>query len=143
DKMKQKLFPLAAVVTPNIPEAEKLAGMEIDSIQKAEDAARRIHDLGPRNVLITGGHLDSDRGTDLLYDGSAIRTFSGEWIETKNTHGTGCTYSAAITAGLAKGWDLEKSIKEAKRYMTGGLRNSLSIGGGHGPMDHFYFLGEN
>lgn len=143
DKMKTALFPLAKIVTPNIHEAEQLSGMAIASIKDAEKAARRIRDLGPRNVLITGGHLKSAPATDLFYDGVKFIPFPGEFIKTKTTHGTGCTYSAAITANLAKGFPLEKSIEEAKRYITGAIRNGLSIGGGHGPTHHFYFLAES
>jgi len=140
DRMKRNLFPLAAVVTPNTHEAERLAEMKIDTIDDIKEAARRIHGLGCRSVLITGGHFAAAPATDLLFDGKTFTTIPGEFIETRNTHGTGCTYSAAITAQLAKGRPLEEAVKAAKRYVTEAIRNGLSIGHGHGPTHHFYFL---
>jgi hydroxymethylpyrimidine/phosphomethylpyrimidine kinase len=140
EKMKRDLFPLATVVTPNIHESERLAGMPIKTIDDARQAAARIHGFGCRAVLVKGGHLESNPATDVLYDGDDYIAIPGEWIETQNTHGTGCTYSAAITAQLAKGKPLKESVLAAKRYITEAIRNGLSIGHGHGPTHHFYFL---
>ena len=139
-QMTQTLFPLAILVTPNIPEAEHLAGMKIMTIDDVNEAARRIHTLGCQNVLIKGGHLNISPAIDLLYDGSTFTTFHGEFIDAQNTHGTGCTYSAAITAQLAKGRSLPDAIMIAKRYITEAIRHSLPLGGGTGPTHHFYAL---
>lgn len=139
--VKERLFPLAALVTPNIHEAQLLADMEIGSLNDAKDAARKIYDFGPRAVLVKGGHLKGHPGAaDLLFDGQEETLFEAEWIDTKNTHGTGCTYSAAIAAQLALGNVLKESVGKAKVYITEAIRYSLSIGRGHGPTNHFYFL---
>ena len=140
DQIKQGLFPLASLVTPNIHEAERLAEMSIASMEDTREAARRIHGLGPGAVLIKGGHLKAHPATDVLYDGNAFTIFKGEFIDTPNTHGTGCTYSAAIVAYLARGKSLEDAIQSAKRYITEAIRHGLSIGHGHGPTHHFFHL---
>jgi hydroxymethylpyrimidine/phosphomethylpyrimidine kinase len=137
---KRSLLPLADVVTPNIHEAERLAEMTISSLDGVKEAARRIHGLGCRTVLIKGGHLPASPATDVLYDGKDFTTVPGEFIDTKNTHGTGCTYSAAIAAHLALGKDLVSAVRAAKAYTTEAIRHSLSIGHGQGPTNHFYFL---
>lgn len=142
--VKERLFPLAALVTPNIHEAQLLADMEIESLKYAKDAARKIFDFGPRAVLVKGGHLEGHPGAvDLLFDGQEETLFEAERIDTKNTHGTGCTYSAAIAAQLALGNELKESVGKAKVYITEAIRYSLSIGRGHGPTNHFYFLNKN
>jgi hydroxymethylpyrimidine/phosphomethylpyrimidine kinase len=138
--MKTELFPLAALVTPNVHEAEILTGMKIRTVAEAEEAARKIHPLGCRAVLIKGGHLLEERGCDLLFDGSGTILFRADFIESQNTHGTGCTYSAAIAAQMASGKRLKQAVQEAKAYVTEAIRHGLSIGHGHGPTDHFYFL---
>jgi hydroxymethylpyrimidine/phosphomethylpyrimidine kinase len=138
--MKTELFPLAALVTPNVYEAELLTGAKIRTVAEAEEAARKIHLLGCRAVLVKGGHLLEERGCDLLFDGSEITPFRSDFIESQNTHGTGCTYSAAIAAQIASGKKLKQAVKEAKAYVTEAIRHGLSIGHGHGPTDHFYFL---
>ncbi len=140
EQVKQDLLPLATVVTPNIHEAQRLAEMTITTLDDVKEAARRIHRLGCKAVLIKGGHLIASPATDLLYDGKTFTVISGEFIETQNTHGTGCTYSAAITAHLALGKDLISAIHAAKVYITEAIRHSLSIGHGQGPTNHFYFL---
>jgi len=139
-RMTQSLFPLATLVTPNIDEAAFLAEMKITTLSDVQEAARRIHRLGCDNVLIKGGHLAISPATDLLYDGNSFTTFDGEFIDTPNTHGTGCTYSAAITAQLAKGKSIKDSVTIAKEYITEAIRHSFAIGHGHGPTHHFYFL---
>ena len=140
--LKSQLIPLGLLVTPNIPEAELLAEIEIRSLAEARQAAKRIHALGCPHVLLKGGHLLERPGTDLLYDGRFFRMYQGEFIQTKNTHGTGCTYASAITANLAKGTPLPEAIESAKTYVTEAIRQGLAIGHGHGPTDHFYFISE-
>ena len=141
EALRKSLIPLAALITPNIHEAEHLSGMTIRTEDDARAAARRLHDLGPGAVLVKGGHLDNDQeSVDLLFDGSDFETFRAPRINTPHTHGTGCTYASAIAANLAKGQDLLQSIREAKKYVTEAIRAGLAIGGGHGPTDHFYFL---
>jgi len=96
--------------------------------------------LGPKNVLIKGGHILSEQAVDLLYDGKTFKEFKAERIDTKNTHGTGCTLSSAIAAGLAQGKEVEEAIDTAKRYITLAIKNSLPIGHGHGPLNHLVYL---
>ena len=134
-----KLLPAATVVTPNIPEAEVICQMNIRTLQDMEIAARKIFDMGPRNVLLKGGHLEGD-STDILYDGKSYRYFSSPRVNTINTHGTGCTLSSAITANLALEYSLEQSVSMAKEYITTAIRHALAIGRGVGPTHHFYTL---
>lgn len=133
--LKQELLPLASIVTPNIPEAEIIADMAISSDEDMREAAKRIHAFGPGIVIVKGGHLKGP-AVDLVYDGSAFLPIEGERIDTRNTHGTGCTFSAAITAFLARGLPPLESIQLAKRYLDAALRNSVSIGEGHSPVNH-------
>lgn len=142
DHLRIELIPLALVVTPNVHEAERLAGRTITSLADARQAAKIIHKLGCRNVLIKGGHLISEKGTDLLYDGRFFTLYKGEFIETPHTHGTGCTYASAIAAQLAKGKPLPDAVQAAKTYITEAIRHALAIGHGKGPTNPFYFLGE-
>ncbi|MFZ5863906.1 MAG: bifunctional hydroxymethylpyrimidine kinase/phosphomethylpyrimidine kinase [Nitrospirota bacterium] len=136
------LMPLAEVVTPNVPEAEALTGMRVATIDDARAAARKVHQLGARAVLLKGGHLSEAPGTDVLFDGATWTVIPGEWIDSPHTHGTGCAYSAAITAHLAKGADLVAAVRAAKSYITEAIRHGLAIGHGKGPMDLLYRLGE-
>jgi hydroxymethylpyrimidine/phosphomethylpyrimidine kinase len=140
EALKRELIPLALVVTPNIHEAQHLSGMEIRSLSDARQAAKAIHRLGCRCVLIKGGHLLAEKGTDLLYDGRFFSIYKGEFIETPHTHGTGCTYASAIAAQLARGKPLPDAVQTAKTYITEAIRHSLAIGHGRGPTNHFYFL---
>ena len=140
ESFKRHLIPLAYVVTPNIYEAERLTGLTIRSLADARRAAKALHQLGCRHVLIKGGHLFERPATDLLYDGRFFRVYRGEWIDTPHTHGTGCTYAAALSAHLALGKSLPDAVDAAKRYVTGAIRHGLAIGRGHGPTHHFYFL---
>lgn len=135
----ENLFPLATIVTPNIPEAELIAGMKIRNFIDMEEAAARIFRLGPKNVLLKGGHLH-DQATDIFFDGDKYQHFQGVRICTKHTHGTGCTLAAAIAANLAKGMELPAAIKQAKEYLTIAITHSLAIGKGIGPTNHFYDL---
>ncbi len=138
--LKSELFPLATVITPNVYEAELLAECEIKTIDNAKGAAQAIHGYGCQSVLVKGGHLLGEQSTDVLYVDGDFTLFEAERIETKNTHGTGCTYSAAIATHLGLGKDLKTAVQSAKDYITNAIRYSLDIGGGHGPTNHFYFL---
>jgi hydroxymethylpyrimidine/phosphomethylpyrimidine kinase len=129
------LLPLAAVLTPNLPEAEVLVGRQLESDEDIRQAARDILDLGPRAVVMKGGHRQGD-ATDVFFDGHSFHTFSAPRIETPNTHGTGCTFSAAITAGLARGMDVLDAVGAAKHYLTEAIRHSQPLGSGHGPVAH-------
>lgn len=140
DTVKTKLLPLALVVTPNVHEAQQLAGIEITSLADARRAAKVIHQFGCKHVLIKGGHLLAERATDLLYDGRFFNVLKGEFIETRHTHGTGCTFASALAAHLARGQSVLDSAQAAKTYVTEAIRHGLAIGHGQGPTDHFYFL---
>jgi hydroxymethylpyrimidine/phosphomethylpyrimidine kinase len=135
--LRAKLLPLALVVTPNLPEAEVLAGITIATDRDREEAARRIHALGPRIVVIKGGHRDGSPD-DLVYDGETFTLIEGKRVDTKNTHGTGCTFSAAIAANLANGLEPLPAIRAAKEYITAALEASYAIGSGHSPVNHFF-----
>lgn len=139
DTLIQRLIPLAYVVTPNLPEAEVITGLTIKDLPSMEQAARMIYQMGAKNVLIKGGHLEDD-ATDLLFDGEKITLLHSDRIETKNTHGTGCTLSSAIAANLAKGKSVEEAVRIAKAYITVAIKHSLEIGKGVGPTNHFYEL---
>lgn len=138
----QRIIPLADVLTPNIPEAEKIVGMKISSVADMENAAHRICCMGAKTVVIKGGHAVGN-ALDVLFDGSKFCHFETTRIDTKNTHGTGCTFSSAIASGLAKGLDVQEAVREAKGYVTTAIRHSLSIGKGNGPTHHFYDLYQN
>lgn len=140
ESVKTALLPLALVVTPNVLEAERLSGIRIQSLADARQAAKGIHKLGCKNVLIKGGHLLAEKGTDLLYDGRFFHVLKGEYIDTPHTHGTGCTFASAIAAQLAKGSALPEAVQTAKAYTTEAIRHGLALGHGKGPTDHFYFL---
>lgn len=131
-----EIVPLAEVITPNLPEAEVLSGMEINSKDEMKKAAKIIHHKGARNILVKGGHREGD-AVDILFDGKEFTEFFTEKISTKNTHGTGCTYSAAIAANLAMGKNMKEAIAISKKYITEAIRNSLNLGHGIGPLNHF------
>ncbi len=130
------MLPLAEVVTPNLHEAAALAEMAVESAADMEAAARRILALGPRYVLMKGGHL-KDSATDILWDGRAFTRFEGPRLDSPNTHGTGCTFSAAIAAGLARRRPLVEAIREAKAYVTAAIREGFAVGRGVGALRHF------
>lgn len=134
-----ELLPLAAVVTPNIPEARVLSGLTIESRTDMELAAKKIGDSHGRAVLLKGGHCVSD-ANDLLYANGEMAWFEGKRIDNPNTHGTGCTLSSAIAANLAKGYPLSESVRRAKDYISGALAAMLDLGQGSGPMDHAFLL---
>ena len=133
--LTEKLLPLAFVVTPNLHEAGLLSGMEVVRRSDMEEAARRIKALGPTYVVVKGGHLEED-ACDLLFDGSAFRAYSCRKIDTVCTHGAGCTFSAAITAELAKGETVETAIAHAKAFVTRAISAGFRIGQGHAPLNH-------
>jgi hydroxymethylpyrimidine/phosphomethylpyrimidine kinase len=135
----ERLVPLALVVTPNLPEAETLVGFPIepDDEEAIGRAARRIVEMGARAALVKGGHGKGKESVDLLYSCGRFRSYRASRIETTKTHGTGCTFSAAIAAGLARGLELERAVERAKVYLTAALRRGVAIGKGHGPVDHF------
>ena len=139
--LKEKLLPLATVVTPNIPEAEVLSGMKITSPEDMVTAAEIISKAYHCAVLCKGGHSMND-ANDLLYDGETARWFKGKRIDNPNTHGTGCTLSSAIAANLAKGNNLETAVERAKEYISGALAAMLDLGTGSGPMNHAFDLKE-
>jgi hydroxymethylpyrimidine/phosphomethylpyrimidine kinase len=131
-----RILPLALLVTPNVPEAEALAGIAVATREDMEEAARRIHALGARNVLVKGGHLKGD-AIDVLWNGRAFTAFSAPRIDSGNTHGTGCTLSAAIAAGLALGRPVPDAVREAKAYVTAAIREGFAAGHGVGQLRHF------
>jgi hydroxymethylpyrimidine/phosphomethylpyrimidine kinase len=138
DELKTGLLPRAHVVTPNIPEAEVLTGRRIRSLQDMHDAAAEICDLGPRVVLVKGGHADGPESIDVACLQTSTLELRGPRIGTRNTHGTGCTLSAAIAANLANGLAEEDALREARRYLEGAIRYAPDLGAGHGPLNHFW-----
>lgn len=139
ETLKKELLPLAAVVTPNIPEAEILSGMKIASEADMAQAAARISAMYSCAVLLKGGHSVNDANDLLVSDGQAV-WFYGKRIDNPNTHGTGCTLSSAIAANLAKGFNLKTSVQRAKAYISGALSAMLDLGQGSGPMNHAFAL---
>ena len=135
--LKEELLPVATLVTPNIPEAELLAGITIHSEEEIREAAVKIMNLGTRSVLIKGGHSQGDQAIDLLFDGETFTEFKSERIDSRNTHGTGCTYSAAILSNLIQGCSMIEAIRISKSFVTEAIRNAFSLGKGHGPLNHF------
>ena len=137
--LKEKLLPIADVITPNIPETEVLSGMKISDKNDMEKAAVSIGEKFKCAVLVKGGHSIND-ADDILYSNGKITYFKGKRIDNPNTHGTGCTLSSAIAANLAKGYSLEKSVERAKEYISGALGAMLDLGRGSGPMNHAFDL---
>ena len=134
------LFPLARVVTPNLPEAEALLAKKIADIDAMKIAAREISALGAKMVVVKGGHLGRGNATDVLFDGESFRLLESRRIDTVNTHGTGCTFSSAIAAHMARGDAFFDAVTQAKTYISGAIENALSLGKGCGPTDHFFDL---
>ena len=139
DILKTELFPLASVLTPNIPETEVLTGRLVRSAEDMVEAARQIAETYHCAVLVKGGHKLND-ANDLLYTDGSYRWFNGKRIDNPNTHGTGCTLSSAIASNLAKGLSMEVSVERAKEYMSGALSAMLNLGQGSGPMDHGFAI---
>lgn len=135
DALKRELLPLARVVTPNIPEAERITGMSIRDRAAMVEAARLIRGMGARAVLVKGGHLEG-RALDVLDEGGGVTYFDAERIETTSTHGTGCTLAAAIASCLARGHNVKDAVALAKRYVTEAIRTAPGLGRGHGPINN-------
>jgi hydroxymethylpyrimidine/phosphomethylpyrimidine kinase len=136
--LRSALLPLAHVVTPNIPEAEVLADWPIRTNEDMQAAARRILQCGPHVVLVKGGHASGPESIDVACSRDSIVEIRGPRIDSRNTHGTGCTLSSAIAANLANGLTDEEAIREARRYLEGAIRHAPDIGGGHGPLNHMW-----
>ncbi|MDO4178283.1 MAG: bifunctional hydroxymethylpyrimidine kinase/phosphomethylpyrimidine kinase [Phascolarctobacterium sp.] len=134
-----ELLPLASLVTPNLPEAEAITGMKVEDKASMLEAAKKILAMGPKAVLVKGGHL-TDTADDLLYDGEKEIWFTSERVATKNTHGTGCTLSSSLAANLAKGMSLEEAVKASKAYVTLAIEHGIELGSGCGPTHHFVDL---
>ncbi len=132
----KEILPLATVVTPNIPETAELSGIEVDSIGTMHEAAERIFELGPKNVLVKGGHLSHD-AIDVLYDGHQFSEFFAPRIQTQHTHGTGCTFSAAIATFMAMGDDLPTAIAAAKEFISAAIETAFAVGAGTGPVNPY------
>ncbi len=135
--LRTELLPLAEVVTPNLPEAEVLVGRRIETLDDMREAASALYEMGPRHVVIKGGHRATEP-VDIYFDGKNFIELRAERIQTMHTHGTGCTFSAAITALLARGASVEEAVAGAKRYITGAIRHAPGLGHGHGPVGHFW-----
>ncbi|MFN3597941.1 MAG: bifunctional hydroxymethylpyrimidine kinase/phosphomethylpyrimidine kinase [Rubricoccaceae bacterium] len=143
DALVRRMLPLATLVTPNAHEAEALAGFPVHTLADARRAAEAICALGPAAVLVKGGHLEGEPdAVDLLLDVDGEALFRGPRFDTPHTHGTGCTYAAAIAARLARGEALREAVRVARRYLSEAIRHGLPIGGGHGPTRHFWFAPE-
>jgi hydroxymethylpyrimidine/phosphomethylpyrimidine kinase len=136
---RERLFPLAEVVTPNLPEAEALLGRPVRTLPDMREAARALRALGPRVVVVKGGHLEGD-AVDVVWDGERLEEIGAARIRTPHTHGTGCTYSAAIAARLALGDPPVEAVRAAKAYLTEAIRGAYAVGRGHGPVDHLHPL---
>ena len=136
--LRELLLPLAAVVTPNAPEASVLAGLEVVDDASAREAARRIHALGPSLVIVKGGHLGGERSDDVAFDGDAFEVLPAPRIDTPHTHGTGCTFSAAIAAELARGRSSLEAARAAKAFLHGAIEHTEPLGSGHGPLNHLW-----
>lgn len=142
DTLIKVVIPHADLLTPNIPEAERISNIRIQNSEDMKTAARIIYDMGSKNVLVKGGHAVGD-ALDILYDGIDFYEFKTQRIDTKNTHGTGCTFSSAIASNLALDMTIPEAVKKAKKYITMAIEHSLNIGKGHGPTNHFYDLYRN
>jgi hydroxymethylpyrimidine/phosphomethylpyrimidine kinase len=131
------LLPLAEVVTPNLSEAQVLTGQRIETLDDMRTAAQAIRALGPRHVVVKGGHRVADP-VDVYFDGEHFAELRADYIQTRHTHGTGCTFSAAIAAFIARGLAVDAAIAEAKNYLTEAIRHAPGLGSGHGPVGHFW-----
>tara|TARA_B100000959_G_scaffold39975_1_gene39200 strand:+ start:40081 stop:40878 length:798 start_codon:yes stop_codon:yes gene_type:complete len=136
--LRSFLLPISTVVTPNLPEAERLTGITIKTLEDMKEAALKIIKMGALSVVIKGGHMSGSKLVDVLLHKDKFTFFKRDRINTTHTHGTGCTFSAAIAAGLAKGLSIPDAVKEAEEYIEGCIRASTSLGHGHGPVNHFF-----
>jgi hydroxymethylpyrimidine/phosphomethylpyrimidine kinase len=137
DALRRQLLPRAALVTPNLHEAAALLGENVENEDQMRDAARALRDTGAAAVLIKGGHLTGGEAVDVFYDGTDFMRLAAPRIDTPHTHGTGCTYSAAVVALLARGEPLGQAIRQAKDFITRAIANAPGLGKGHGPLDHW------
>ena len=137
DTLIKTVIPAATLLTPNIPEAEKISGMKITTPEDMQEAAKKIYGMGAVAVLVKGGHYIGD-ARDILFDGREFHTYVEKRIDTKNTHGTGCTLSSAIASYLALGEPLPEAVGKAKAYVTGAIEHALPLGNGCGPTNHFF-----
>jgi len=135
--LAERLLPLARIVTPNVPEAERLTGLPIKNEEDMLAAAERIREMGARAVLLKGGHLDGPEAIDLLLDGGRTSEFRAQRVGTQHTHGTGCVTAAAITSGLALGRSLERSVRDAKQFVLSAIESAPGLGSGSGPLNLF------
>ena len=133
----EELIPMAYVITPNTLEAEEIVGMKINTVEDMREVGQKILELGPKYVLMKGGHLEGD-AVDVLIGKNTFEVYKQERLERKNTHGTGCTLSSAITSHLALGYDIVEAVRLSKEYITEAIRRSFDIGKGVGPVNHFY-----
>jgi len=143
EAVRKLLLPLARVVTPNVAEAEALSGMRITSADTLSEAARRIHKLGARGVVITGGHGSGGTVEDVVFDGNRFETHRVTRVDSRHTHGTGCTFASAVAAGLARGLALPEAAARAQQYVAGAIAHAPGLGHGRGPLDHFWEMRES
>jgi len=136
DALVGRLLPLAALITPNLPEAEVLAGQTIDGVEAMRKVAAKLLDMGPKAVLLKGGHLEGPKVVDVLRTRDGEHLFEDTRIDTRATHGTGCTLASAIAAGLAQGLGMQEAIARARRYLRLAMTHAPGLGGGHGPLNH-------
>ncbi|GAA0603659.1 bifunctional hydroxymethylpyrimidine kinase/phosphomethylpyrimidine kinase [Virgibacillus siamensis] len=135
--LREELLPMTTLITPNIPEAEDIIGWKIEDTEAMQTAAKEIvHTYGAGGALVKGGHLEG-KAIDILYDGENVNSFEAERIDTKHTHGTGCTYSAAITAYISRGETLPEAVEKGKNFVTAAIRDSFPLGHGSGPTNHW------
>ena len=137
DTLINEIVPLSGVVTPNVPEAEKMTGLTINTPEMMREAARMIHRMGCRAVVVKGGHIGAD-ATDILYDGDDFYEYPAARVQTKHTHGTGCTFSSAVASNLAVGLPVPVAVEKAKAYVLSAIQHAPGLGKGHGPTHHFY-----
>ena len=142
DALKNELIRMADVLTPNIPEAEVLTGIEITSVDDMRRAGEYLLNMGPKSVLIKGGHLTDDTLTDILLTGSAVTLYSSPRIKTVHTHGTGCTLASAVAAGIAQGLEVQIATERARKYVFEAIRTAPGLGAGHGPLNHAHTIGK-
>lgn len=131
------LIPMAYIITPNVPEAEEITGIKINYVEDMKIAGEKILEMGPKHVLMKGGHLDGD-AIDILMGKDIYKVYESKRLDRKNTHGTGCTISSAIASHLALGYDIKEAVSLSKKYITEAIKNSFDIGHGVGPVHHFY-----
>lgn len=135
--LRATLLPLAEIITPNLPEAEALLGRSIETLEEMRTAARDLRTLGPRHVVLKGGHRAGEP-IDIYFDGERCIELSAQRVQTRHTHGTGCTFATSLAALLARGWSVERAVAGAKTYVTEAIRQAPGLGRGHGPLEHFW-----